>query len=394
MAIGTPLCQLFASQNDSQDPNGSKTTNSETPTLVEALDTMNTGSAHGHNHYEAPARCFGIIFSNSFLLALASVSFFVFAVAQTIFAIAGHSDSMLGDSLTMFIDVVTYLANMYSERRKGGLSTNWVYIVRGLFCKTVNSDPKHYPRATGRTLLILETFSPAISLFSLLSVTIYIVNKACATLKAPSGATPNIQYMLCFSSINLLIDFVNIGAFYLGAPSGHDHHEDEKRKASHPSSHALCTNSPKPACYDSCCSDPSMPASAAATPSTAPPSPAASETGVVSVSLPVPVPQNLNMFSAHTHLMADTLRSVSVFGSGLLCLTAGVDPSKADAWGAIVIGVIIAMSSVPLVTGLYYKLKLLRQFRPESNDTDALNSSGKGGGNHQGTKKEKQVECL
>jgi Co/Zn/Cd efflux system component len=65
---------------------------------------------------------------------------------------------------------------------------------------------------------------------------------------------------------------------------------------------------------------------------------------------------NLNMCSAYTHIIADTIRSVAVLiAAAVASLTSKVTPEKADALAAIVVAIVIVLSLFPLIKGLYLK---------------------------------------
>ena len=75
---------------------------------------------------------------------------------------------------------------------------------------------------------------------------------------------------------------------------------------------------------------------------------------------------NLNMCSAYTHVMADTLRSIAVLiAAGIASVCKGIDPSIADASASIIVSFIIAISLGPLIVGLLETLKELAEIRRE-----------------------------
>ncbi|GBG34835.1 Hypothetical Protein FCC1311_110572 [Hondaea fermentalgiana] len=127
---------------------------------------------------------------NMFLLLLVCILFGGFAIAQMIFAIAGNSLSLIGDSSCMIVDAVTYGLNMIAERLK----------VRGV---------------TERTRLRLELFIPFVSMCGLIATSIYIIDDASATISAGPLADDSTDdiIMIIFSSINLGIDVVSMFFF-------------------------------------------------------------------------------------------------------------------------------------------------------------------------------------
>jgi len=75
---------------------------------------------------------------------------------------------------------------------------------------------------------------------------------------------------------------------------------------------------------------------------------------------------NLNMCSAYTHVMADTLRSAAVLiASGIACSFDQISPTMADASGAIIVSIIIAISLGPLLIGLVQIFHDIRAVRRE-----------------------------
>ncbi len=77
---------------------------------------------------------------------------------------------------------------------------------------------------------------------------------------------------------------------------------------------------------------------------------------------------NLNMCSAYTHVMADTLRSVAVLvAAALSCSIETISPSEADAVASIVVSVIIAASLGPLIVGLLKTVSELKALKGINN---------------------------
>lgn len=61
---------------------------------------------------------------------------------------------------------------------------------------------------------------------------------------------------------------------------------------------------------------------------------------------------NMNMCSAYTHVMADTMRSIAVLVAAGISYFFHVEPALVDATAAVIVSVIIALSLGPLVLGL------------------------------------------
>lgn len=75
---------------------------------------------------------------------------------------------------------------------------------------------------------------------------------------------------------------------------------------------------------------------------------------------------NLNMCSAYTHVMADTLRSIAVLvAAGIAFRFKTVSPAMADASAAVVVSIIIALSLGPLLAALVRTFRELVELRRE-----------------------------
>lgn len=83
---------------------------------------------------------------------------------------------------------------------------------------------------------------------------------------------------------------------------------------------------------------------------------------------------NLNMCSAWTHVFADTLRSVAVlFSAGFAYLFPRIiSPFQADSLGAIVVSIIILLSLVPLVQGLFLTARKIQAIHGGDDDVVAM----------------------
>lgn len=58
---------------------------------------------------------------------------------------------------------------------------------------------------------------------------------------------------------------------------------------------------------------------------------------------------NLNMISAMTHIMGDTLRSSSVFIAAFISEVFNQDSTLCDAWAAVIVTITIIMAVIPLI---------------------------------------------
>ena len=72
---------------------------------------------------------------------------------------------------------------------------------------------------------------------------------------------------------------------------------------------------------------------------------------------------NLNMLSAFTHVIIDTLRSLAVMVAALLASVFGFDPDRADAIAAVVCSVLTFVSTFPLFAGLMQKGRKLQRLQ-------------------------------
>lgn len=128
---------------------------------------------------------------------------------------------MVGDSAAMVIDSLTYLFNSYAEKIKNSsLEEN--------DDETLSDTEKEIQRL-GRTRqrLWLEIIPPLCSVMTLIVLTIYIIIDAFDTLANPdyevggddgmisttTNAEPDIGVMFFFSSLNLLLDILNVTCF-------------------------------------------------------------------------------------------------------------------------------------------------------------------------------------
>ena len=210
----------------------------------------------------------------------------------------------------MMVDVVTYLFNFLAEHHKQG-------------------TPGMSARELRLRRLYLELIPPFISVATLIAVTIMALKDAFKTLvnkdDTPEGQ-PDVSIMLLFSGFNLLLDILNVHCFArvdqaVGLPS------------------SLAPDKP------------SLPSVNEATPllerrdSDAESEESTGATGML----------NLNMCSAWTHVCADTLRSVSVLiAAGISSLFPQfLTSDQADLDATIVVSVIILVSLVPLIQGLF-----------------------------------------
>jgi len=225
----------------------------------------------------------------------------------------------------MMVDVVTYLFNFIAERHKHG-------------------TPEMSARDLRLHRLYLELIPPLISVTTLVAVTVAALREAFANLvhknDTPEGQ-PDLGIMLVFSGLNLLLDMLNVHCFArvdqaVGLPGnltlqphGH-HHQHQHEAAASEHTHLLSEDNGGDADDDA---------------STAESEDSTDATGTL----------NLNMCSAWTHVCADTLRSIAVLvAAGFSTLfPAQLSSTDADSDAAIVVSIIILVSLLPLIQGLF-----------------------------------------
>lgn len=157
--------------------------------------------------------------SNKKLLCIAFVSFQSFAIVQIGAALYAGSEAMLGDSVAMMVDALTYLFNLVAERQKE------VYASKLKHQNKLSSSPM---TAFTRNKMVLEyrkytyqleLIPPLLSVATLMVVTVLVLKESIHTLildserDASLQSDPNVDLMVIFSFFNLLLDVVNVGCF-------------------------------------------------------------------------------------------------------------------------------------------------------------------------------------
>ncbi len=267
--------------------------------------------------------------SNERLLATAFVTFFSFASLQLVFAFIADSEAMKGDSAAMMVDSMTYLCNWLAEHRKNHFDWNGT---TGDAAVDSARAQKLRERAYRKMVLQMEIIPPLVSVSTLLAVTTVVTYRAILVLMrgvSSSSRHPNLRLMMGFSLFNLGLDCLNVFCFARAkhltgySTTAEDDDEEEHRCDYH-------------------------------------------QNGTHENGCPHHTPQhddspNLNMCSAYTHVMADTLRSFAVILAALTAfVTPGVTPEQADATAAIVVSALIALSLIPLFKGLLRSIQELR----------------------------------
>lgn len=279
--------------------------------------------------------------SNQYLLGTAFVTFMSFALVQLVFSFIADSEAMKGDSAAMIVDALTYLFNWIAEYRKDNFDLEGAAIVpsgddvgglpdevtQGRLGITSSSQ-----RAYRKAELQLEIIPPLLSVATLVIVTVSVTFDAIKVLSrsqpASDDSQPNVDLMFGFSTFNVTLDFINVLCFAKArhlfgyrtvAPLEVDPNEIYARD-----SHFDEGNDSRRA-----------------------------ESLIPSTVGEDWQQTNLNMCSAYTHVLADTLRSLAVIlASGVAKATSAVTPEEADALAAIAVSFLIAISLVPLCKGL------------------------------------------
>lgn len=239
--------------------------------------------------------------SNQLVLGITCTLFSLFVVAEVIGATVGHSLALLGDAAAMSVDVFNYLSNMYAE----------------------------YVKSQGRALtlrqqFIMEVLVPLCSVTALLTVTGYVAAEAIIMLiHSNSGEEEddvNVYIMFGFAGVNLLIDIISAGMFYLRGKEGFVNESSLPRLSERASLRSSFLTS------DS----------------------------IVTI---IVKRSNLNMMSALTAVTGDTLRTISVLIAALVNTTAGVPGNICDAWAAIIVTVTVVSIAIALVSEIYRNAK-------------------------------------
>jgi Co/Zn/Cd efflux system component len=143
--------------------------------------------------------------TNEYVLNVAFYSFVGFMSVQAVFALIANSEAMLADSEAMSVDAFTYLFNLWAERiKREPLSGHNSSVLL-----------QNYRQELRR--LYLELIPPAISVATLVMVTVFTLRDALKTMQGQESGEEDqdvdISIMLFFSGLNLLLDVVNVTCF-------------------------------------------------------------------------------------------------------------------------------------------------------------------------------------
>ena len=247
-----------------------------------------------------------------------------FTFAQMLGARAANSLALLGDTGTMAVDSLTYAINLIAEYNRHRLSP--------------------------RTSMAIEVSASLFSVVALVGVTMYVMHDAIVRLSRPStGTRVNAGIMLVFTGINLLIDLGMCGSILLRRSGGLGsclRRVGRRKKLLSPQmgqelldrqgansvvSEDVCFRRSGLSVENSAAG--ALPPAATGTLDPAANKPAG--TADVDASL------SLNMCSAFAHVLADTMRTLTVMGCGVLVAAFGLDSERTDAIGSLVVCCII-----------------------------------------------------
>ncbi len=293
-----------------------------------------------------------------------------FAALQTAGAVIAQSEAMLGDSAAMAVDSLAYGFNLYAEREKNkdkdgiqdqssedgiGMVDNVIELSSLDEKNTTTCDDSEgeverkrleQQFLKRRRHLHLEIVPPLMSVSILIILTIIVLHNSVQKLildahRDESEQTePNLEIMVAFSSVNLVVDLFNVTCF---------------ARAKHLMGYNTTEQSDTEQEYGEI-SDDEISAGLNDDYIESGIDPEETEEGEV----------NLNMCSAYTHVFADTIRSITVIVASLIAeVSERVTPEEADAAAAVIVSAIILLSLVPLFSGLIRTWRELRSIAAE-----------------------------
>jgi len=324
--------------------------------------------------------------SNKKLLCIAFISFQCFATVQLGVAIYAGSEAMLGDSVAMMVDALTYLCNLVAERQKE------------IYASKLQQQCKFFSPMTSftRSKMILEqrkyTYQlelvpPLLSVSTLLIVTVLVLKESIHTLildnqrDASLQSNPDVNLMVIFSFLNLLLDIVNVGCFAFARHALGYKTDTETNHKSSVETENITTEAilgtydtpPKndPDANNNIDSKDNYEHDSEETEKDEPFEEEPFDAESISRELhdyddrfigdSNDDSTNLNMCSAYTHVFADTLRSFAVILASLLAkFTTAITSEVADAAAAVVVSILIFLSLFPLVGGMIQTYKSLK----------------------------------
>lgn len=132
--------------------------------------------------------------NNLIVLVATCSAFMIFVIAELAGALISNSLALLGDAAAMFVDVFTYMTNIYAEILKA-----------------------RHEEMDERTHFILEVIVPGTSLCCLLLVTAYVTVESVHVLVFPNDDHDevDIMYLYGFSALNVFIDVFSSIMFFV-----------------------------------------------------------------------------------------------------------------------------------------------------------------------------------
>lgn len=349
-------------------------------------------------------------------------------ILQGSFSVIAKSEAMMADTMAMSVDAFTYLFNLGAERLKHRHSK---------VDKSHEVSNQESARRRKVFRLYLEFIPPLLSVSALIVVSIQALREATHTImisyqsrdevEDENEDTPNVNLMLCFSALNLMLDIFNVTCFAKAdnfSIIGMDNlgkiklqvgskNEDDTDNLSSDGEDSAYNNNLQISCLDfesgtnvvteknqllqnetvsHYGSNELSVISMASTSISNENMQQDENSGNIYQSITNKMIEddisegsddndsdisnalskesrelNLNMCSAYTHVMADTLRSIAVLVAAALAFSIkAIDPSIADACASIVVSMIIAISLGPLLAGLIETWKEIVQLRRET----------------------------
>ncbi|KAL7527429.1 hypothetical protein ACHAXR_001958 [Thalassiosira sp. AJA248-18] len=331
-----------------------------------------------------------------------------FTSVQTIVALIAKSEAMMGDSAAMAVDALTYGFNLYAERKKNedneinrgsNVSESGIELSAGAAAlgDETNNITTHEAEKmrlerhlqSRRRHLHLELVPPLMSVSILLVVISFVLRKSIHTLVLDAHrnereqSRPNLVLMMTFSTLNLLLDVVNVTCF---ARAKHlmGYNTEEKKEGEEVQEYDFVDNNddsmghngvhyeihdamPGGSGSDECRNE-NFPDNTTTN------DPIGSEENDEDNGV------NLNMCSAYTHVFADTLRSIAVVIASIIAeVVDSVTPEVADATAAVIVSVIILLSLFPLFRGLFHtwcELRLINREEQSLSDNEPNDPEG------------------
>lgn len=173
--------------------------------------------------------------------------------------------------------------------------------------------------------MYLEVYIPTFSVIALLAVTAWITSDAVnLLLDSDDSEDVDVSFLFGFSAGNLFIDVVSVGMFMVRG-------KDAFRSLDFRS-------------YSTRLNQEEQPDTMA--------QPLLHEKEETPSGVRKYIP-NLNMISAMTHIIGDTLRSSSVFIAALISSIWDQDATLCDAWAAVIVTITIVIAIIPLIMEIY-----------------------------------------